>query len=416
MIIISNGFSKFHLAIAAAEAERRGFLVAFMTGAYPFKKFLKFLDFLRLNRIAKVDRLIARRELINEQYVYSDWISESVYFVSTCFKRIWFLKNIGNFLNRLSMRLYGWRAIKGVRNGSRLGGRIYHYRAGFGHGSVKQAKKLGMVTLCDHSIVHPNVLEHLVDEEGYLPRERKDLNPKSQLWKDILVDINQADHVLVNSDFVKKTFLDQGWDEKKVHVVYLGVDDNFLEAIPKIYKNIESHGPLRLMFAGAFERRKGAEILISALETIDDLPWRLEIAGPVNSEIKKKNKIFFQDSRVILLGNLSRNELAKKMAYAEIFIFPSFAEGSARVVFEALACGCYVITTPNSGSILEDGVHGALVPPGNAQALAESIRQAYAQRAKILIIGRQNIEIVRARYRQCHYGDRLAVLYQKLWL
>ena len=48
---------------------------------------------------------------------------------------------------------------------------------------------------------------------------------------------------------------------------------------------------------------------------------------------------------------------------------PASVEGSARVVFEALAAGCYVITTPNAGSIVKDEVHGALVEPGSADGL-----------------------------------------------
>ena len=47
------------------------------------------------------------------------------------------------------------------------------------------------------------------------------------------------------------------------------------------------------------------------------------------------------------------------MSRAEVFVFPSLAEGSARVVAMAMAAGCYVITTPNSGSVVRDGAMGA---------------------------------------------------------
>lgn len=102
------------------------------------------------------------------------------------------------------------------------------------------------------------------------------------------------------------------------------------------------------------------------------------------------------------------------MATADVFIFPSLAEGSARIVFEALACGCYVITTPNSGSIVKDGIHGALVPPGDVDTLEATIRYAITHPDKVAQIGKRNAELIRSRYRQKDYGDVLFQLYERL--
>ena len=49
---------------------------------------------------------------------------------------------------------------------------------------------------------------------------------------------------------------------------------------------------------------------------------------------------------------------------ADIFLFPSLVEGSAKVIFEAMASGCAVIT-PNSGSIVEHNKGGFVVKAGN---------------------------------------------------
>jgi glycosyltransferase involved in cell wall biosynthesis len=134
----------------------------------------------------------------------------------------------------------------------------------------------------------------------------------------------------------------------------------------------------------------------------------------VDPEIQMQYASFFKDSRVKCFGILPRSELAKRMASAEVFVFPSLAEGSARVVFEALSSGCYVITTPNSGSIVEDGVYGALVPPNDADALANAIRQAIRQRAKLPEIGLKSADLVRSNYQQVHYGEALIRLYERL--
>jgi glycosyltransferase involved in cell wall biosynthesis len=102
------------------------------------------------------------------------------------------------------------------------------------------------------------------------------------------------------------------------------------------------------------------------------------------------------------------------MSAAEVLLLPSYAEGSARVVFEGLACGCYVVTTPNSGTIVEDGVHGALIAPGNADELAGAIVAAAADRERVAEVGNRNAALVRAQHRQENYGERLSALYAQI--
>jgi len=60
---------------------------------------------------------------------------------------------------------------------------------------------------------------------------------------------------------------------------------------------------------------------------------------------------------------------------ADIFVFPSIEEGSALVTDEAMACGLPVVTTPNAGSVVRDGVEGFIVSIRDPDALAERIDQ-----------------------------------------
>ncbi len=153
--------------------------------------------------------------------------------------------------------------------------------------------------------------------------------------------------------------------------------------------------------------------MIAALKLLSDVPWTLEIAGVVAPDMRRCRD-FLKDPRVSVTGWLARDKLAARMAAAEVFVFPSRAEGSARVVFEALAAGCYVITTLNAGSIVEDGVHGRLIPPGDPDQLAAAIRDAAAKRRGLAEIARRNAALVREKYRQRDYGDKLVALYEDL--
>ena len=64
-------------------------------------------------------------------------------------------------------------------------------------------------------------------------------------------------------------------------------------------------------------------------------------------------------------------------AQATIHVFPSQCEGSAKVTYEAAACGLPQITTREAGDVVEDGVQGIIVPPADVDALAAAIQQLY---------------------------------------
>ena len=58
-------------------------------------------------------------------------------------------------------------------------------------------------------------------------------------------------------------------------------------------------------------------------------------------------------------------------------VFPSQCEGSAKVTYEAAACGLPQVTTREAGDVVEDGVQGIIVPPADVDALGAAIQQLY---------------------------------------
>jgi glycosyltransferase involved in cell wall biosynthesis len=411
-VLISNGFNKFHLAAGAAEVDRQHRLVCLITGAYPTPTVRSALTLSRMSRSPKIARLLARDQpRLGERRVRPLWFSEAVNASATYGRRLPGLEPIAARIDRLSTKLYARQAVRAV-SVARGSARIYHYRSGFGHRSARIARESGMILLCDHSISHPAVVDYLIDHDGALPASNARIEPSPRL-ADILEDIGQADAVLVNSHFVKTTFVQQGWDASKIHVIYLGVEDNFLDAVPP---RAAHSGHIRLLFAGAVGRRKGAHFLLTALSSLDDVDWQLDLVGSIEPGVREAHGALLQDPRVRCLGTQSHLDVARLMADADVFVFPTLAEGSARVVFEALAAGCYVITTPNAGSIVEDGTHGQLIPPGDAESVVGAIRRAAEDRARLTEIGRSNEQLVRSSYRQEDYGRALVALYDSLLL
>jgi glycosyltransferase involved in cell wall biosynthesis len=407
-LLVSNGFSLFHLRVAAEELAARGNLAGLVTGNYPTARVKRILSRTRLSRTALGGRLLGREADVPEDLVCSLRFSETLNELALVGNRLLGGRiSLNDSLGTFAMQRYAGQALQQVI--SRADANIYHYRAGYGYGSVVEAKRRGMVTLCDHSIAHPAVLQHLIEGGGQLPPAGG--RTESRFWSSILRDIDQADHVVVNSDFVKETFLHEGWPSNRVDSLYLGVEDAFLSMVSE-RPEANLNGPLRLLFAGQLSVRKGAEDLLEALESLAGVDWELEICGGLDPEFSRRP--ILADPRIHYHGNLSRRALATRMSKAEVFVFPSRAEGSARVVFEALAAGCPVITTPNSGSIVKDGVHGLLVPPSDPQALVKAIETVFSNREKFALMGRSNARLVHQDYRQATYGERLMELYRRL--
>lgn len=415
-VVISAGFNKTHMTTAAREVYDRGQLALAITGLYPTPLLTWLLRTTRLSARWRMPRLLERDEAIPSRLVKSLALPELVW--ASVRHLVSYLRDRHVLSQRACVtmwRLYGWRAARELTH-LQPRATVYHYRAGYGQSSIDRARRLGMCVVCDQALAHPAVLDALVAGRGQMPQGGADADSLARLSpidRAVLHDIERSDAVVVNSDFVKESFLACGWAEHRVHVVSLGIDENFLRHVPPTPRRA-ADGPLRLLFAGRFERRKGADVIAQALSGFQHEPWELAIAGPIEPKIGAQHRAFLADRRVKLLGSIPRRHLAGQMLGAEVLLLPSYAEGSARVVFEALACGCYVIATPNSGSVVEDGVHGALIPPGNTQALRDALRVAWSDRARLADIGNRNAALVRERHRQSDYGNQLSAVYAEL--
>lgn len=73
------------------------------------------------------------------------------------------------------------------------------------------------------------------------------------------------------------------------------------------------------------------------------------------------------------LGRVPRAEMKDLYNWADVFVLPSICEGSAMVTYEALLAGIPTITTDNSGSIVRDGIDGAIVPIREIDAIANQL-------------------------------------------
>jgi len=142
-----------------------------------------------------------------------------------------------------------------------------------------------------------------------------------------------------------------------------------------------SGGIVALLSVGALVPRKGYDVLLAALATIADLPWRLTIAGAGDRSPETAAKLeatiaaMKLDGRVTLAGAVPAEQLAALYVAADLFVLASRFEGYGMAFAEALAHGVPVIGT-RAGALPETvpAEAGILVPPDDSAALAAALR------------------------------------------
>ena len=411
--VISNGYSQFNTAHLAAEMHAKGMLAGLITGGYPRPGEARRTPW---GRFGPYRRYRSRRVAVPDDLIWPIWSGEALSQASQLMWRLHVAETLQSAIARASLVRYQHLAADLLRHKVPNQGTIYHYRSGFGGISVEAARDLGMKTLCDHSIVHPSVLGSIIMSGGRLPVAC----PKSTVnsfWRTVEADLLLADIILVNSHFVRETFLMCGIASERLQVIYWGPDTTFLnslDSLPASSLARSSNDRIRLLTAGTMEERKGTHILAMALEAVSGVGLDVHLAGNWHRRMPRHRQRLESMPHVRLDPNLDRDRLAEAMVAADVFVFPTLAEGSARVVFEAMAAGCYVITTPNAGSIVQDGVNGRLVEPGNVAELCAAIEEAQADPARVREIGRINALTVRRDYAPAIYARRVAELYESL--
>ena len=127
----------------------------------------------------------------------------------------------------------------------------------------------------------------------------------------------------------------------------------------------------RVLFVGTADIRKGIHYLAMAAQQSLRRRTRLEfrVIGSVDAAVRHHELA----RNLNFLGLIPREEVSREFAEADVLVLPSLAEGSATVVYEALASGIPVVTTPSAGSIISNGVEGYIVRERDPSALCQAI-------------------------------------------
>ena len=259
-------------------------------------------------------------------------------------------------------------------------------------------KSRGARVLIDLHMAHPRCYQPLVDAGRIDPASLGSLEDPAA---DACIEL--ADVLVCPSEFVKESLPAEALH--KAVVIPFGADP--VKALPP---RGERTGPLKVLFAGNVNRRKGVPFLLDA--------WRQAAIPPETAELVMCGRIFAEAADWVkgappgVRFEGFQADMSAFFAEADVFVLPSLMEGSAKAVYEAMAYGLPPIVTPHTGSIVQDGEDGLVVEAADPDSLAVALKRLVEDaelRARLGQHAKQSAE----KYTWEVYAKGVAALYQQ---
>lgn len=201
-------------------------------------------------------------------------------------------------------------------------------------------------------------------------------------WAAWRQECDLADRIIVNSEWSREGLLRSGISNGKLCVIPLayepsqtGDEKSQIRQARTYPSRFTQDRPMRVLFLGQVNLRKGIARLLEAARALRDSPVEFWIVGPVqitNAETAAG------DARVKWFGSVTRREAAEKYRAADLFILPTLSDGFAITQLEAQAYGLPLISSNRCGGVVEDGRNGIILEEPSATCIAAAIRDCVA--------------------------------------
>lgn len=178
----------------------------------------------------------------------------------------------------------------------------------------------------------------------------------------------RADKVIVPSRYLARWICDWGVPEKKVNVIYNGV-----ELFPFSPSDVPLSTQVNLITVGRLVPLKQVDRIIKAVAECHDVGLVIVGDGPERSCLEELTHNQGLSSRIYFAGQKNNEETLSLMAACDLFILNSVSETFPHVVLEAMSIGIPVVATAVGGTpeVVRDQENGVLVAPQAGATLSE---------------------------------------------
>ena len=200
-------------------------------------------------------------------------------------------------------------------------------------------------------------------------------------------------------------------DWPKITIVHCGVT-------PEAYRRDPGGNGKRMAFVGRLDPVKGALLLIEAMARVlkshPDASLTLAGDGPARAGAEARARALGIEGSVRFAGFMTQGQVADLLAQSDMLVLPSFAEGLPVVYMEALASRIPVVASRVAGvqELVEDGVTGYTIPPGDVGSLTDRILRLMDDPATARAMGEAGRKAVEAQHDVRKEGAWLAEIFR----
>lgn len=215
------------------------------------------------------------------------------------------------------------------------------------------------------------------------PLHRADWQPPPrEYWSDWREECSLADRIVVNSRWSRDALVDEGIPAAKIRIVPLAYDEQRPnEAFQRQYPiQFTIERPLRVLFLGQVNLRKGVGALFEAIRLLRGEPVEFSFVGPRQISLPQDLR---DHPQVRWVGAVPRQEAARYYLEADVLLFPTFSDGFGLTQLEAQAWKLPVIASKSCGDVVEDGRNGCVLPEVTPDAIKAAIRGLLAAPARL---------------------------------
>jgi glycosyltransferase involved in cell wall biosynthesis len=278
--------------------------------------------------------------------------------------------------------------------------------------TLKTAAKLGIPTVLERPNAHTRFAFETVKKE--FDRLGVNLPPKDEYYyrEDVLkkeeAEYEMADFILCPSDFVARTFVDQGVARSKLLRHAFGFDENVFHPSGEP-ENTRSG--LRMLFVGVCAVRKELHFALEAwLNSPASRTGTFLIAGQFLTAYANKLSAMLSHPSVRVLGQ--RDDVPELMRNSDILILPSIEEGFPLVIAEAIGSGCVPLASDACAEICRHMENGLVHPVGDIEALTRQITMLHEDRTLLGTL-RKGCESTAREFTWTAAGVRLLNVYRE---
>ncbi len=235
------------------------------------------------------------------------------------------------------------------------------------------------------------------------PRSRLALHFRLMAWA-----LRRARRVIAVSEITRRHYLERArLRPERVVTIFNGIDPTAFQCGPgeRAQARAECGIPLDapVLATVAVQREpKGIQHMLAALPQVaaafPEVRYLLVGDGPYRPALEQQAAELGIGERVVFAG--SREDVARLLAAADIFVLPSLTEALPTVVAEAMAAGLPIVATTVGGipEMVSHGEAALLVPPADPEALAAAVLRLLANPRQAAAMGRSGRRMVAERF------------------